>query len=128
MNYKELIKNNQHKLVLTIGYILVAMLSFGVGRLTAVKYAAPEIKVETAAVQPDNYSGNAGGIQSEAQVNTTTTSSAKQNLNCQGKIKGSSSGIYHVPGGAFYEKTTKPVRCFDSEAQAIAAGFRKSSR
>jgi len=50
--------------------------------------------------------------------------------NCTGKIKGniSSSGkIYHIPGGAFYDRTV-PELCFDSEAEAQATGFRKSSR
>lgn len=35
--------------------------------------------------------------------------------------------IYHVKGGAFYERTT-PEMCFTTEAEAKAAGFRKSSR
>ncbi len=51
-------------------------------------------------------------------------------LDCQGKIKGnvSSSGkIYHLPGGAFYNRTVAEI-CFASEQEAKAAGFRKSSR
>ncbi|HEY9060236.1 MAG TPA: thermonuclease family protein [Pseudobacteroides sp.] len=48
-----------------------------------------------------------------------------------GKIKGniSSSGekIYHVPGGAFYDKTIAE-EYFDTEAQAQAAGYRRSKR
>lgn len=35
--------------------------------------------------------------------------------------------IYHVPGGAFYEKT-KPERCYATEDDARADGCRKSSR
>lgn len=54
----------------------------------------------------------------------------------QGLIKGniSSSGekIYHVPGGAYYAKTeidtSKGERWFNTEQEAIAAGWRKSSR
>lgn len=53
-----------------------------------------------------------------------------------GKIKGNinSSGekIYHVPGGAFYNRTIiepeKGERYFNTEAEARAAGFRRSSR
>lgn len=49
----------------------------------------------------------------------------------KGKIKGnlSSSGekIYHVPGGAFYDKTIAE-EYFDTEAQAQAAGYRRSKR
>ncbi|MBI4032391.1 thermonuclease family protein [Candidatus Berkelbacteria bacterium] len=43
-------------------------------------------------------------------------------------IKGNAqSMIYHVPGGDFYAKT-KPEACFASEADALAAGYRKSKR
>jgi multidrug efflux pump subunit AcrA (membrane-fusion protein) len=35
--------------------------------------------------------------------------------------------IYHVPGGAFYDRTT-PVRCFATEDEAVAAGYRRSQR
>jgi len=46
-----------------------------------------------------------------------------------GQIKGNrKSLIYHVPDGAFYAKTTVNVVCFDSEATAIAAGYRRSKR
>ncbi len=49
----------------------------------------------------------------------------------KGKIKGniSSSGekIYHVPGGAFYDKTIAE-EYFDTEAEAQEAGYRRSKR
>jgi hypothetical protein len=35
--------------------------------------------------------------------------------------------IYHVPGGAFYEKT-KPERCYASHQDAVAHGCRQSKR
>ena len=44
----------------------------------------------------------------------------------KGNVSGSSK-IYHVKGGASYEKTT-PEACFDTEAEAQAAGFRKAKR
>ena len=41
-------------------------------------------------------------------------------------IKGKeSSGIYHVPGGRFYERTI-PERCYADEADAEADGYRRS--
>ncbi|MBD5786363.1 hypothetical protein IF650_09240 [Cellulosimicrobium terreum] len=41
-------------------------------------------------------------------------------------IKGNAnSGIYHVPGGRYYERT-KPEECFSSESAARAAGYRAS--
>ncbi len=42
-------------------------------------------------------------------------------------VKGSSSRVYHLPGGAFYDRTNAAV-CFNTEAEAVAAGYRKSSR
>jgi hypothetical protein len=43
-------------------------------------------------------------------------------------IKGNAdSGIFHVPGGMSYERTV-PERCYISEAEAEADGFRKSKR
>ena len=39
----------------------------------------------------------------------------------------SSSKIYHVKGGASYEKVV-PEACFNTEAEAVAAGFRKAKR
>jgi hypothetical protein len=44
----------------------------------------------------------------------------------KGNISGSSK-IYHLKGGASYEKTT-PEACFNTEAEAVAAGFRKAKR
>ncbi|MFT4231526.1 MAG: hypothetical protein QM606_01940 [Leucobacter sp.] len=43
-------------------------------------------------------------------------------------IKGNASSmIYHVPGGAYYQRT-KPEECFTTEAAAQAAGYRRSKR
>jgi len=64
-------------------------------------------------------------------VQQPTAPRQPQGYNCpEGyPIKGnhSSSGelIYHVPGGAFYERT-KPEECFASEHDARAAGYRAS--
>ena len=41
-------------------------------------------------------------------------------------IKGNAdSGIYHVPGGRFYDRTI-PERCYADEADAVADGYRRS--
>ncbi len=36
-----------------------------------------------------------------------------------------SSGIFHVPGGRFYDRT-KPERCYATAAEAEADGYRRS--
>ena len=48
--------------------------------------------------------------------------------NGNGLIKGSSSGIYHIPGSRYYDKTTRPVRMFKTISEAEQAGFRAPKR
>jgi hypothetical protein len=43
-------------------------------------------------------------------------------------VKVSNSGIYHVPGGSFYNRTTHIKACFATPADAEAAGYRASKR
>lgn len=45
----------------------------------------------------------------------------------KGNLSSRGEKIYHVPGGAFYDKT-KPEYCFRSEKDAQKAGFRRSKR
>jgi hypothetical protein len=46
-----------------------------------------------------------------------------------GQIKANvDSGIYHVPGQQTYAQTRNNVICFDTESQAIAAGYRRAKR
>lgn len=46
----------------------------------------------------------------------------------QGQVKGNrGSSIYHAPGQRDYAKTYANVVCFNTEAEAVAAGFRKAS-
>ena len=65
-----------------------------------------------------------------APVVTTPSSGEKQYVDANGKglIKGNaSSKIFHLPGGAYYDKT-KAEAWFKTEAEAQAAGYRRSSR
>lgn len=48
--------------------------------------------------------------------------------NGNGTIKGSSSGIYHVPGSTYYDRTTNPVAFFKSVEEAESAGYRAPKR
>lgn len=129
----EFFSKNQQKLAIVAGYALVFMLAFGLGRITVLRPVPPEIRIE----EP---SGNSR-VNSNAEVQGAQSQSVPpggQKLypsgfaptagSCSGLIKGSSSHIYHLPGGAFYSRTTKPAWCFNTEAEAQAAGFRKSAR
>lgn len=127
MNWKDFIKTHQHSLVLSAGYLLVAALAFGLGRFTSPKINAPQAHVQQATPVPNNYSPNEPAVQS-ANTATKAVPGTSGNLDCRGLIKGSSSLIYHMPGGSFYNKTTHPIRCFATETEAKAAGFRKSAK
>jgi prophage lp1 protein 66 len=70
---------------------------------------------------------------SKVGSSTKTKNTSSKNYNAdttQGKIKGNvKSMIYHVPGGAFYDKiSVNNVVYFDTEQDAINAGYRKSER
>jgi hypothetical protein len=126
----EFVKMHQQKLALAMGYALVFLLAFGLGRITVTLPVPPEIKVE----EPQNVSqvNNSAEILGAQSGNPQSASSASpsQDGQCGGKIKGnigSSGKIYHMQGGAFYERTQAEA-CFNTEGEAQAAGFRKSLR
>ncbi|WP_339997654.1 calcium-binding protein [Priestia aryabhattai] len=53
----------------------------------------------------------------------------QSNMSCSDQIKGNkNSKIYHVPGGAYYDRTQDNIVWFCSEADAQAAGYRESQR
>jgi hypothetical protein len=117
----EKISAYQQKIALGLGFVAVAAIGFYGGRSINSK------PLNDAQLPSVSATTNYTQIEPPAQtVATPETSSGT--FDCEGKIKGSSTHKYHVPGGAFYKKTTKPIACFDTEAEAIAAGFVKSSR
>jgi micrococcal nuclease len=127
---REFLLKNQQKIAIICGYTVVFLLALGLGRITVYLPSPPEIKVEESQNVPQQ--NNSASVEGTQSVNTALQKQggAGNVLNCEGKIKGniSSTGrIYHVPGGAFY-KNTAPEMCFDTEADALASGFRKSKR
>lgn len=114
------IKQYQQKIALTFGFAAVAALGFMGGmQMKKEPINTPTVSASSSTI---NYTqGN-----DSTQTATPATTQAAGESDCGGKIKGSSSHIYHLPGDAFYAKTTHPIACFDTEAEAQAAGFRKS--
>jgi hypothetical protein len=55
------------------------------------------------------------------------TSTAPEDANCpvKGNISSKDKKIYHISGGRYYAQT-KAEQCFNTEAEAVAAGFKKS--
>lgn len=108
------------------------MLFYNLGRYSAAA-RPPVLRVEEPAIDLtqiyDSLKTAAGQPQVAGDV-AQSAATADDAAECGGRIKGnisSSSKIYHLPGGVFYERTN-PEMCFDTEAQAQAAGFRKSQR
>lgn len=105
-----------HKSHLTVGccFVLVFLLGFGTGKATL-----PESKPSA----KTNYTVKIPEKPAEKQA----AEPAKPGTgSCAVKGNGASH-IYHVKGGAFYEKLKSP-RCFASEDEAKSAGYRRSAR
>ncbi|KEZ53664.1 hypothetical protein GS18_0201410 [Metabacillus indicus] len=76
--------------------------------------------------QTAKSSGTSGN--GEAFVNDPSDDK-ESNLSCKGQIKGNmNSKIYHMPGGAYYDKTQDDIQWFCSPKEAEKAGFRASKR
>ncbi len=148
MNYESMKKFvSEHKAQVTtlVACVMMFVVGFGTGKA----FGHPN-KTTQAEDSPANYSANSAAkpaakskaedeaagetaVPPSATVDkkaTTVPDSAKpvdgQPCIIKGNISGSSK-IYHVKGGSSYEKTT-PEACFNTEAEAVAAGFRKAKR
>jgi hypothetical protein len=137
-NIKNFLSLHKPQLIFALGLIVMFIVGFGTGNAMprgkqpvttdvsnySVKQSVkPEIRGKEAEKSP---------VGEKANAPTATTGNPDPSSAQAGEctIKGNISGknkIYHVPGGAFYERTT-PEQCFDSEESAEAAGFRKSSK
>lgn len=73
----------------------------------------------------ENYATDNGFKGKNANPNAASPSkSSSRDSGGKCDIKGSKSGIYHVPGSKYYEQTTNVVRWFCSEEEAEKAGYR----
>lgn len=117
--YQDILIKNEDKIVLTIGFLLVAILSFGAGKLSEVYYA------QTPIIFQDNTNcvkSQALASQTAENQNTTASDSVKGQI-----IGNKNSKIYHVPGGGSYGKVSEENRVyFATETDAQKAGYRKA--
>ncbi|UZJ79625.1 thermonuclease family protein [Fictibacillus sp. KU28468] len=85
--------------------------------------------------QQDGFHANSKASTANRTVSGGTSPASKQNNQVKTpekpkgscNIKGNQSGIYHMPGGQYYDRTKAEVM-FCSEAEAQKAGYRKSQR
>ncbi|OGE86632.1 MAG: hypothetical protein A3J48_01675 [Candidatus Doudnabacteria bacterium RIFCSPHIGHO2_02_FULL_46_11] len=119
---KEFIKRNEKIILLSATFTCVFLLGFFTGKIGGRAGVQPLINIEKSPIHSTILRGD---IQSQAVLGENIL---ENGVVC--RIKGnisSSSRIYHLPGGSFYDRTD-PEMCFNTEAEAQAAGFRKSSR
>lgn len=69
-------------------------------------------------------SGNEQDMSDETKQDDSEMGGEYVDESGDGLIKGSSNGIYHVPGSQYYERTTNPERTFKSIEEAENAGYR----
>ncbi|MDU6524172.1 MAG: DNA-entry nuclease, partial [Enterococcus sp.] len=73
----------------------------------------------------------ADGTSTVTTTSNTANSSSSENPakqyvdeNGKGLIKGSNSGVYHLPGSKYYDNTTNPKAWFKTIEEAKKAGYR----
>lgn len=125
--------------------VLLTLLALGVG--AAVSWWRSQATTPTPAQPPQwpdwperanatDKSGESGAAAAAHPTTTEATSDAAERAWLPANDDGStpaghpvkvkeSSGIFHVPGGRFYDRT-KPDRCYPTAAAAEADGYRRS--
>lgn len=131
---KEKWELHRNTVVLGVCFVLVFIVGFGSGRFAGKKQ-------ETKSSDMTNYTTNTNktkvdetdtkeaGVAAAVLGEATTTPAPSVNTNCviKGNISSTGRKLYHVKGGAFYERV-KPEQCFNTKTEAQAAGFTASAR
>jgi len=75
-----------------------------------------------------NYADGTSTLAKTVSTHTSSSapSSRKEYVDSNGKglIKGSKSGVYHLPGSKYYDNTTNPKAWFKTIEEAKKAGYR----
>jgi len=111
-NFKSFVKEHESDITLTIGIVLVALISFGTGRLTA-----PQINNEPIVIE--------GPTASIEQSVSEVSQPADKETTEQGRFVGSvNSNKYHWPDCPWVRKIAPQNQIwFSSEAEAQVAGY-----
>ncbi|MBC2581920.1 thermonuclease family protein [Clostridium sp. DJ247] len=72
-------------------------------------------------------SSSSGNSSSSSNASSASSSSSSVHGQIKGNINSKGEKIYHVPGGAYYDRTNAE-EWFNTEAEAQAAGYRRSKR
>ena len=120
-------KENKDNVLIGLCFILIFLVGFGTGRFDR-SYKASQPKPQTHYTTTDKQ--NPAPVQAKAAPATPQVAGAATTTSAcliKGNISSTGKKIYHVPSGALY-KVVKPEQCFNTEAEALAAGFVKSKR
>ena len=121
-------KENKDRVMIAAGFVVIFFVGFGAGRFErSVARDAYKTQSNYTTITPKKpaVAAEVGETGQVAGISTSTTPSA--NCVVKGNISSTGKKLFHVKGGAFYDRT-KAEQCFNTPAEAIAAGFIKSSR
>lgn len=113
---EELVARGVHMQAQSIGSndIRFNVFIFNIQDGVTINYADGTSRIGTATQSSDESSNNTDSDKNKKYVD----------INGKGLIKGSKSGIYHLPGSKYYDSTTNPKAWFKTIAEAEAAGYR----
>lgn len=132
----------ERKKEITVGacFVLIFLVGFGTGRFDRERQSASRRskdqtnynKTTTNQQKPADEPKVAGETVVKDKVDAIEApakASSTKSAICviKGNISAKGGKIYHIKGGAFYGRTN-PEMCFNTEDEARAAGFRKSTR
>jgi hypothetical protein len=126
---KNWFEKNKDKIVLAVCFVLVFFVGVGTDRFERKlarqtiqsNYTTNYNKTPVKPVAAEAGQGTVAALPVVAGTSTPGSCIIKGNISTGGKK------IYHVPGGASY-KIVKPEQCFNTEAEAVAAGYVKAGR
>lgn len=127
MKYEDLkiwYKNHRQQIIFGFCFALIFLVGFGSGR--AEKEYRKEVRPKQLQLNNTIQTTPPPAVPAASPVPVTTGMTTSANCIVKGNISGQNK-IYHVKGGSFYERT-QAEQCFATEQEAVAAGFRKSSR
>ncbi len=110
--FKNFVKNHQNDITLTLGIVLIALISFGAGLLVSLQGAPEPIIIQN----PSNYS---------ASIEQSLSTEKKEKETEQGRFIGSAnSNKYHWPDCPWAKKIAGENQIwFNSEEEARNSGY-----
>lgn len=135
---KKFIKEHKKEIVYGTAFVLVFIIGFGSGRagseLTKKRssqnnYSNYNTQLNTPAKTSPGAEAEIGTAPAKPAAAVAASAKAATASECpvKGNIGSGGTKIYHVKGGAFYTRVS-PEQCFNTESEAVTAGYKKSSR